>query len=161
MSTGKMNKLVLAIALSGVFAVAHAEQAGQEVYRSGSQGSFVGNDKLFTGDVKVDLIFPANDVAHYSGAYVTFQPGARTAWHDHPAGQHIIVTSGVGLTGTRDGKVVSFAQGDVVWCPPDLDHWHGATPDQAMTHLVITGSLDGQNVNWKEKVTDAEYLSGQ
>jgi len=105
----------------------------------------------------VDILFPENDTAHYSGAYVTFQPGARTAWHLHPAGQHMVVTSGVALTGTRDGKAIEFKEGETVWCPANIDHWHGATPDAPMTHLVITGSRDGENVIWKKKVTDAEY----
>lgn len=80
------------------------------------------------------------------------------SWHYHPAGQHMIVTSGVGLTGTRDGQIVQFETGDAIWCPPDIDHWHGATPDAPMTHLVITGDLDGKNVIWKEKVTDEQYF---
>lgn len=130
----------------------------QQVYRAGSQKSFKGTEKLFTGDVQVDLLFPSNDTAHYSGAYVTFQPGARTAWHLHPAGQHMVVVSGVGLTGTRDGKIVKIKTGDSVWCPPDIDHWHGATPDSPMKHLVLTGVRDGKNVIWKEKVTDEQYL---
>jgi 4-carboxymuconolactone decarboxylase len=130
----------------------------QVVYQAGSQKNFKGPEEFFTGDVQVDMLFPDNETVHYSGAYVTFQPGARTAWHLHPAGQHMIVTSGVGLTGTRDGKIVTFKTGDAVWCPPDIDHWHGATPDSPMTHLVITGILDGKNVIWKEKVTDDQYL---
>jgi quercetin dioxygenase-like cupin family protein len=130
----------------------------QTVYRAGSQKSFKGPENLFTGDVQVDMLFPSNETAHYSGAYVIFQPGARTAWHLHPAGQHMIVTSGVGLTGTRDGNIVEIKAGDAIWCPPDIDHWHGATPDAPMTHLVITGVLDGKNVVWKEKVTDEQYL---
>jgi 4-carboxymuconolactone decarboxylase len=130
----------------------------QTVYRSESQKSFKGPEDWFTGDVQVDMLFPSNETAHYSGAYVTFQPGARTAWHFHPAGQHMIVISGVGLTGTRDGKIVTFKAGDTVWCPSDIDHWHGATPDSPMKHLVITGVLDGKNVIWKEKVTDEQYL---
>ncbi len=129
----------------------------QTHYPAESQQSFKGPDDWFTGDVEVKLLFPANETAHYSGAYVTFQPGARTAWHLHPAGQHMIVTDGVGLTGTRDGKVIEFTAGDTIWCPPDIDHWHGATPDSAMTHLVITGDLEGENVVWKEKVTDEQY----
>jgi quercetin dioxygenase-like cupin family protein len=137
--------------------VAYAEQGTQAVYRQDSQQSFRGPADWFTGDVQVDLLFPANQTAHYSGAYVTFQPGARTAWHLHPAGQHMIVTSGIALTGARDGKIIRFKAGDTVWCPPGIDHWHGATPDAPMTHLVITGSKDGQNVVWKEKVTDEQY----
>ena len=134
------------------------DENSQIIYKAGSQKSFKGPENLFTGDVQVDMIFPSNETAHYSGAYVTFQPGARTAWHLHPAGQHMIVTSGIGLTGTRDRKILRFKAGDTVWCPAGIDHWHGATPDSPMTHLVITGVLDGKNVIWKEKVPDDQYL---
>ena len=164
MRIGRTNKWLLALTLAGTLGVAQANEVNsgaQEIYRSGSQGAFSGAEEYFTGNVQVDMVFPENDVAHYSAAYVTFQPGARTAWHNHPAGQHMVVTSGVGLTGTRDGKVISFQEGDAVWCPPGIDHWHGATPHQAMTHLVVTGSLDEQNVNWKEKVTDEQYHNGE
>jgi quercetin dioxygenase-like cupin family protein len=161
-----MNNLTLILTLS--MFVASIVYAGSEkgpeqgknsqaVYRAGSQKSFKGPEDWFTGDVQVVLLFPENETARYSGAYVTFQPGARTAWHLHPAGQHMIVTSGVGLTGTRDRKIIKFSAGDTVWCPPDIDHWHGATPDSPMTHLVITGFLDAKNVIWKEKVTDEQY----
>jgi len=141
--------------------VAADAPAGQTLYPAGSQQSFKGPEAYFTGEVRVDLLFPGNETAHYSGAYVTFQPGARTAWHLHPAGQHMIVTSGIALTGTRDGNIIEFKPGETVWCPPNLDHWHGATPEAPMTHLVITGSLDDQNVVWKEKVSDAEYDGGK
>jgi len=107
------------------------------------------------------MLFPGNGTAHYSGAYVTFQPGARTVWHLHPAGQHMIVTNGVALTGTRDGKIIEFEEGETVWCPPDIDHWHGATPEAPMTHLVITGSKDDENVIWKEKVSDEVYYGNR
>lgn len=130
----------------------------QKIYRAGSQKSFHGPEDFFTGAVQVDMLFPSNDTAQYSGAYVTFQPGSRTAWHLHPAGQHMIVISGVGLTGTRDGKIVRIKAGDTVWCPPGIDHWHGAAPDSPMVHLALTGTLDGKNVIWKEKVTDRQYL---
>ncbi|WP_317932321.1 cupin domain-containing protein [Halioxenophilus sp. WMMB6] len=138
-----------------------APATSQELYPKGSQQSFKGPEQFFTGDVQVQMLFPGNDTAHYSGAYVTFQPGARTAWHYHPAGQHMVITDGVGLTGTRDGTILTFKAGDAVWCPPDIDHWHGAGPDSAMTHLVITGSKDGENVVWKEKVSDEEYQAGR
>lgn len=163
----KMKKLILMLILSTLAAsVVHAGSektsepaiGSQVAYRADSQQSFKGSENWFTGNVQVDLLFPTNETAHYSGAYVTFQPGARTAWHLHPAGQHMIVTSGVGLTGTRDGKIMQFKAGDTIWCPPGIDHWHGATPDSPMTHLVITGALDGQNVAWKEKVTDEQYM---
>ncbi|MCG6942650.1 MAG: cupin domain-containing protein [Thiohalocapsa sp.] len=131
----------------GVFGqtgLAADEPAEQTLYGGGSQQSFKGPEAYFTGEVQVQMLFPDNATAHYSGAYVTFQPGARTAWHLHPAGQHMVVTSGVALTGTRDGKVIEFDVGDTVWCPANIDHWHGATPDAPMTHLVITGSRDAR-----------------
>jgi quercetin dioxygenase-like cupin family protein len=152
-----MKKLILTLAILAFAAAAYAE-GEQVVYRQGTQKSFAGPPEYFTGDVKVDMLFPPNDTAHFSGAYVTFQPGARTNWHWHPAGQHMIVTHGVALTGTRDGKVIEFREGETVWCPVGVDHWHGATPDAPMTHLVISGSKDGKAVVWKEKVTDEQYM---
>ncbi|MCG7201516.1 cupin domain-containing protein [Marinobacter pelagius] len=135
-----------------------AEQAHSQIhYSADSQKSFAGPPDLFTGDVQVEIVFPSNEVAHYSGAYVTFAPGARTAWHLHPAGQHMIITDGTALTGTRNGEVIRFQEGEAVWCPPELDHWHAATPDAPMTHFVVTASKDGENVIWKEPVTDEHY----
>jgi len=157
-----MKNLFLIVALMMVAAtMAYASQVqdtkSQVVYRKGSQKSFKGPAEYFTGDVQVDMLFPENEKASYSGAYVTFQPGARTNWHSHPAGQHMIVTKGVALTGARDGVVIEFHEGETVWCPVGFDHWHGATPEAPMTHLVITGSEGGKAVMWKEKVTDAQY----
>ncbi|QSX32356.1 cupin domain-containing protein [Shewanella avicenniae] len=159
------NKLTSLLLTAGILAsvsgLANAAEpaTAQMLYKSGTQGQFKGPEKLFTGDVSVEMLFPANDTTAYSGAYVTFQPGARTAWHLHPAGQHMVITSGVALTGTRDGKIITAKAGDSVWCPPNLEHWHGATPDAPMTHLVITNSIDGKNVIWGDKVTDEQYLS--
>jgi quercetin dioxygenase-like cupin family protein len=150
--------LVACVAYAGSEKTSEQGKGSQVVYRSESQRSFKGPEDLFTGDVQVQMLFPDNEIAKYSGAYVTFQPGARTNWHWHPAGQHMIVTDGIALTGTRDGDVIEFEEGETVWCPPELDHWHGATPDAPMTHLVITGSKDGENVIWKEKVTDKQYM---
>ncbi|MBO1923764.1 carboxymuconolactone decarboxylase family protein [Thiomicrorhabdus sp. 6S3-12] len=165
MQIKSFNPKILLIALKSALASlgfsANAAEVVQIHYPLNSQASFVGPAELFTGDVKVDMLFPANDTAHYSGAYVTFQPGARTAWHQHPAGQHMVVTEGTALTGTRDGRIIEFHKGETVWCPKDLDHWHGATPDKSMTHLVITGSLNGENVVWKEKVSDEAYFAGR
>lgn len=161
-----MKKLILMLILStfvpsvvyaGCARISEPAKKAQVAYRAESQKSFKGPAEWFTGEVQVDLLFPANEITHYSGAYVTFAPGARTAWHLHPGGQHMIVTLGAALTGTRDGKVIEFKAGESVWCPPGIDHWHGATPDAPMTHLVITGVLYGENVVWKEKVTDAQY----
>ena len=112
---------------------------------------------LSRGNVRVDRIFLANEDAPYSAAYVTFEPGARSFWHTHPAGQHLIVTYGQGLTGTEDGKVQEFSVGDEIWCPPNVKHWHGAKPDQAMTHIAITGVVDGKGATWLEEVTDEQY----
>ena len=107
--------------------------------------------------MRIDPLFPDNAAANVSGAYVTFEPGARSAWHEHPAGQILVVISGVGLTGTSDGKVVEIRAGDVVRCPPNVRHWHGAAPHVAMTHMALTGVKDGKNAVWHEKVSDAEY----
>jgi len=155
-----LSMLIASVVYGGSKKDSEQGKDSQVVYRAGSQKSFDGPVEYFTGKVRVEMLFPANETAHYSGAYVTFGPGARTAWHLHPAGQHMIVTSGVGLTGTRDGKVIEFNTGDTIWCPHDIDHWHGATPEAPMTHLVITGDLNGKNVIWKEKVTDKEYMDG-
>jgi quercetin dioxygenase-like cupin family protein len=153
--TGSLTRLGFAAEAAG------APPASQTLYPAGSQQSFKGPEAYFTGDVQVDVLFPGNDTAHYSGAYVTFQPGSRTAWHLHPAGQHMIVTNGIALTGTRDGKIIEFEEGETVWCPADIDHWHGATPEAPMTHLVITGSKDDENVIWKEKVSDEAYYGNR
>lgn len=148
---------VAAFAAAPGVAVPSLAADGQSLVRAGTQASVKAPEQVFTGNVRVDPLFPSNETAHYSGAYVTFEPGARSAWHTHPAGQHIVVVSGVGLTGTADGKVEEIKAGDVIWCPPGVDHWHGASPTVAMTHLVVTGSRDGKNVVWGEKVTDAQY----
>jgi len=114
--------------------------------------------KNFTGgEVRVDFLYPATDDNVQSAAYVTFEPGSRTNWHTHPAGQHMIVTSGVGYTQTWKGERRTIKVGDVVWCPVGVKHWHGASADTAMTHLVITGSKDGKSVEWLEPVTDDQY----
>lgn len=154
----------LVLVLCGLAASIHtvnAETPMQTLYPKADQQIFEGGAEQFTGEVRVRMLFPPTEHTHFSGAYVTFQPGARTAWHRHPAGQHMIVTDGTALTGTRDGKVIEFQAGETVWCPPDVDHWHGATEHRAMTHLVLTGSRDGQNVTWKEQVSDAEYRAGR
>ncbi|NDY73162.1 cupin domain-containing protein [Desulfobacter hydrogenophilus] len=120
--------------------------------------AFKGPQELFTGEVQLALLFPPNGTARYSGAQCTFQPGVRTAWHIHPAGQYMVVTSGLGRTGTRDGKILEIKAGDVIWCPPDTEHWHGASPDAPMALLVISGVFECKNVIYKEKVTNEQYL---
>eukprot|EP01029_Cantina_marsupialis_P002847 TRINITY_DN127445_c0_g1_i2.p1 TRINITY_DN127445_c0_g1~~TRINITY_DN127445_c0_g1_i2.p1 ORF type:complete len:165 (-),score=26.54 TRINITY_DN127445_c0_g1_i2:168-662(-) len=117
--------------------------------------------KYFSGgEVRIDPVYPKNDTKMHSGAYVTFEPGARSNWHTHPRGQHIIVTSGVGYTQTWGGEKRTIKPGDVVWCPKGVKHWHGASKDIAMTHFVITEADEkGNNVTWLEPVSDKQYNS--
>lgn len=129
----------------------------QTVTPGGSQASTTGPAAYFTGEVRVDPLFAPTDAAPYSGAYVTFAAGARSAWHTHPAGQRLVVTAGTGWTQVWGGKVTELHAGDVVWCPPGVKHWHGATAGSSMTHLALTGTVDGKNVDWMEQVTDGEY----
>ena len=152
-----LSLFVSAVAFAGQALAAEANRASQTINRAGSQPSVKGSAEYFTGNVRVDPLFPAKDAAPFSGAYVTFEPGARSFWHIHPTGQHLLVTAGVGRTGEWGGKVEEIRAGDVIWCPPKVKHWHGASPTTAMTHIAITGTLDGKNVVWMEKVTDAQY----
>lgn len=127
------------------------------ITRSGAQPSRQGPAENFTGSVRVDTPFQANAPARTSGALVTFQPGARSAWHAHPLGQTLIVTSGVGRVQRWGDPVDEIRQGDVVWIPPGQKHWHGASPTNAMSHIAIVEQLDGKSTDWMEKVSDAEY----
>jgi 4-carboxymuconolactone decarboxylase len=129
----------------------------QSIGRRGSLPASAGPSSFFTGDVQVQPLFGDEDSAAYSGAYVTFQPGARSAWHTHPAGQRLIVTEGVGRTQQWGGPIEEFRAGDVLWCPPGVKHWHGASPDSAMTHIALTGVRDGEAVTWLEMVSDEQY----
>jgi len=127
------------------------------ITRAGSQPSNKGPADWFTGTVRVDPLFTAPAPARAAGARVTFEPGARTAWHTHPLGQTLIVTDGLGLVQREGGPVEEIRPGDVVWFPPNERHWHGASPATAMTHIAIQESLDGRAVDWMEKVTDEQY----
>ena len=129
----------------------------QAIVRAGSQPSTEGSAQYFTGKVRVDPVFAATADVPYGAAYVTFEPGARSAWHTHPAGQRLIVTTGVGRTGVWGGPVVEIKAGDALWCPSGVKHWHGAAPGSSMTHLALTGVKDGKNVEWLEKVSDDQY----
>ena len=131
-----------------------------DITRSGSQPSGKGPADLFTGTVRVEPLFEAPAPGRVSGASVTFEPGARTAWHTHPLGQILVVTAGCGWTQCEGGPVVEIRAGDVIVCPPDHRHWHGATPTTAMTHIAIQEALNGSPVTWMEKVTDDQYLAG-
>jgi quercetin dioxygenase-like cupin family protein len=128
-----------------------------EIKRSGSQPSGKGPAEYFTGAVRVDPMFQAPDPARVVGASVTFEPGARTAWHTHPLGQTLIVTAGCGWVQREGGPVEEIRPGDVVWFPPDEKHWHGATATAAMTHIAVQEALNGKTVDWMEKVSDEQY----
>jgi len=130
-----------------------------EIRRSGSQPSSKGPADWFTGLVRIDPLFEAPEPARVRSASVTFEPGARTAWHTHPLGQTLIVTSGLGWTQCWGGPKEEIRPGDVIWCPPGVKHWHGATPTTAMSHIAIQEALDGKVVEWMEKVSDEHYRS--
>lgn len=128
------------------------------ITRNGSQPSAKGPEEYFTGSVRIDAPFKTEAPARASGATVTFEPGARTAWHTHPRGQTLIVTAGKGRAQRAGGPVEEIGAGDIVWFPPGEKHWHGAAPDTAMTHIAIAEADDsGQVVSWMEKVSDADY----
>ena len=128
------------------------------IIRNGTQPSTSGPADWFTGNVRIDSRFQGEAPARVSGAYVTFEPGARSVWHTHPLGQTLIVTSGLGWTRCEGGPKVEIAAGDIIWCPPGHRHWHGATATNAMTHIAIQETLDGKVVEWMEKVGDEDYL---
>ena len=128
-----------------------------DIKRSGSQPSAKGAAEYFTGTVRIDPLFEAHDRARTLGASVTFEPGARTAWHTHPLGQTPIVTAGCGLAQRWGGSIEQIRPGDVVWFAPGQKHWHGATATTAMTHIAIVEKLDGKTVDWLEQVSDEQY----
>ena len=128
-----------------------------EIKRNGSQPSGKGSPDYFTGTVRIDPLFDAPDPARVVGASVTFEPGARTAWHTHPLGQTLIVTSGAGLVQRWGGPIEQIRPGDVVWFAPGEKHWHGAAKTTAMTHIAIQERLDGKAVEWLDKVSDDQY----
>ncbi len=128
-----------------------------DIKRNGSQPSGIGPTEWFTGTVRVDPLFQAPDPARVSGASVTFEPGARTAWHTHPLGQTLIVTAGSGLAQRWGGPIEEIRPGDVIWIQPGEKHWHGATATTAVTHLAIQEHLNGRVVDWMDKVSDEQY----
>ena len=128
-----------------------------DIKRPGSEPSAKGSPKYFTGTVRLDAPFKGSGGSRVTGATVTFEPGARTAWHTHPLGQTLLVTAGRGRAGREGGPIEDIFPGDIVWFPPGEKHWHGASPETAMTHIAITEALDGRNVEWLEKVTDEQY----
>lgn len=136
---------------------AEGNKPSQSITKAGTQASIKGSPEYFTGTVRVDPLFSATDTAPFSGAYITFEPGARSAWHIHPSGQRLLVTAGVGRTGEWGGPVEEIKAGDVIWCPPKIKHWHGASPTSSMTHIALTGTATGKSVEWMEKVSDEQH----
>lgn len=128
-----------------------------KITRNGSQPSVTGPQDWFTGKTRIDPLFNPPEPARAGGANVTFEPNARTAWHTHPLGQTLIVTSGLGRAQVWGEPIEEIRPGDVVWFPPGVKHWHGASPTTAMTHIAIQESLDGKAVEWMEHVTDEQY----
>ena len=132
-------------------------KGAMKIVRSNAQPSRKGSPEYFTGSVRIDTPFQGTAPARVGGAFVTFEPGARTAWHTHPLGQTLIVTFGCGWVQMEGGPREEILPGDVVWIPPGVKHWHGATATLGMTHIAIAEALDGKTVDWMEKVSDAQY----
>lgn len=149
---------LVALALVTPPAAAQASGASNMIItRAGTQPSQRGPAEWFTGTVRIDALFTAPAPARAAGATVTFEPGARTAWHTHPLGQTLVVVSGLGLVQREGGPVEEIRPGDVAWIPPGVKHWHGASPTTAMTHIAIQEARDGKVVEWLEHVTDEQY----
>jgi 4-carboxymuconolactone decarboxylase len=163
----RLSRLMIAMGAAALVTSCAAAQTGtagspaaaQQLIRAGSQTSTTGSNDYFTGRVRVDPLSPASNDINASTAYVTFEPGARSAWHVHPRGQVLVVTAGAGLTQEWGRPVQEIRPGDVVRCPPGVKHWHGAAPTSAMIHLAVTGTVDGMSVTWMEKVTDEQYVA--
>lgn len=155
-----MKRLSVALAcLSLVSSVLAQSDAGLRISRNGSQPSVAGPAENFTGRIRVDMPFRAEPPGRAGGALVTFEPGARSAWHTHPLGQTLIVTQGLGLVQRWGGPVQEIRPGDVVWIPAGEKHWHGASPTTGMSHVAIGETLEGKSVDWLEKVSEEQYRS--
>ena len=167
-----MKTITTALLATGLSAMACAEEtaqtavvsapASQRIAVAGSQHSLPRPEQFFSGRARIDPLYSVNDNVNASGAYVTFEPGARSAWHTHPKGQYLVVTAGVGLTQEWGKPAQQIKPGDVVWCPPGVKHWHGAGLFTALTHIAVTPSdTDGKNVDWMEKVDETQYSAAQ
>lgn len=155
--TGKRIYLGLLLSLNAVSSSADTLNDCVPVNPAVTRNAVYGSSDNFSGRVRVEALFAADHDISVSAACVTFEPGARSAWHTHPAGQRLIVTSGIGLTQQEGQPVRVIRPGDVVSCPPGVRHWHGAAPGSTMTHLAITGVVNGKSVKWMEKVNDEQY----
>jgi quercetin dioxygenase-like cupin family protein len=153
--------LAFSLAVSVSVSISASAAAGPApdmvITRAGTQPPSKGPVQNFSGSVRVDPLFGAHAPSATSGAYVTFEPGARSAWHTHPQGQVLIVTAGAGRVQRWGGKVEEIRPGDVIWTPPGVKHWHGAAPTTALTHIAIQEAAGGKNVEWMEKVSDEQY----
>ncbi|MNH01889.1 Cupin domain protein [compost metagenome] len=162
-----MPKIVAGFALATVLIPAAAIASGSApdqtmlVVRNGEQPSINGPATSFVGSARIDPLFPARAPSRVSAGYVNFQPGARSMWHTHPLGQTLVVTAGTGWVQQAGGKKQLIKPGDVIWTPPGVKHWHGATATTGMTHMAIQESLDGKNVEWLEPVSEAQYEAAE
>jgi quercetin dioxygenase-like cupin family protein len=147
---------ILAMLLTAVM-TSPAGSQGLEIFTNGSRPTGKGPSEIFTGTVMVDPLMDARPQTRVGAGHVTFEPGARSAWHTHPAGQILIVTSGTGWVQDWGGEKRDIRPGDVVWIPPGVKHWHGATATNVMRHIAVQETVDGRNVDWMEKVTDEQY----
>jgi quercetin dioxygenase-like cupin family protein len=151
-------KRFIAIAMSlALVGAASASTQRSEISPNGSRPSSKGAAEYFTGSVIVEPLFGAKETMPSAGGLVTFEPGARSAWHTHPAGQVLVVTSGTGWVQEENGEKREIKPGDVVWTPPGVKHWHGATEANSMSHVAITNTRDGESVEWMEQVSDEQY----
>ena len=146
-----------ALAQSSVVKAITERRQTMDITRNGSRPSAKGPEAYFSGSVRVDPVFQVGEPVRLNAGNVTFEPGARTAWHTHPLGQTLVITAGLGWVQIEGGPIEEVRPGDVVWFPPGEKHWHGATPTTAMTHIAVQESLNGKNVDWMEKVSDAQY----
>jgi quercetin dioxygenase-like cupin family protein len=156
-ATGGLAALAAARAAAAQAPATRGRDGTMQITQAGSQPSRKGPTENFTGAVRIDPLFPVREPGRASAGSVTFEPGARSAWHTHPLGQTLIITAGLGWVQREGGPIEEVRPGDVVWFPPGLKHWHGATPTTAMTHIAIQESLNGKNVDWLEKVSDEQY----
>ena len=154
-----LSLLVSMSAFTGTAMAAEGDNNPQiTIIRADSLTSSKGPVTNFTGNVRLEPVFTANDSAPYSISHVTFEPGARTAWHAHSAGQRLIITAGVGWVQQWGGPIVEVRAGDAVWFPPGVKHWHGASPTESMTHISLAGAIKGKSTEWMEKVSDEQYI---
>lgn len=156
-----MKTAAAALALAALALPVQAQEGApiMDIMRKADQKTTEGSADYFTGRVTITGQFQREAPSRVSGALVRFEPGARTAWHTHPLGQTLIVTEGVGWTQIEGGPKLEFHAGDILWCPAEHRHWHGATPHEAMSHIAIQEGLNGTPVTWMEHVTEAEYLA--